>query len=193
MRAELTASRHDTLVLNASDKMINKSNAILVLTGVLVVACGAAQTRPGDDREPNLTFIHLNDTYRVGDVEEGRRGGFSRVATVVDELKDSGRDVRILHGGDFLYPSLESQLWGGEQMVEAFNFLDRQAPMYVVPGNHEFDPRSPDSLIRALQQSQFDWLADNLEFATGNRSADDTLRAAVSRFPVVITRLACSR
>ena len=37
---------------------------------------------------------------------------------VRDDLPDP------LHGGDFLYPSLESQLWNGEQMIEALNFLD---------------------------------------------------------------------
>ncbi len=87
-----------------------------------------------------LTFVHLNDTYRVGDVEEGKAGGFSRVVTVIRALQAKGRDVRILHGGDFLYPSLESSLWHGEQMVEAFNFMDAIAPMYAVAGNHEFDP-----------------------------------------------------
>jgi hypothetical protein len=43
-----------------------------------------------------LTFVHLNDTYRVGAVEDGKAGGFSRVVTLVRELQDEGRDVRIL-------------------------------------------------------------------------------------------------
>jgi 2',3'-cyclic-nucleotide 2'-phosphodiesterase (5'-nucleotidase family) len=65
-------------------------------------AAGAGQTV--------ITIIHLNDTYRVGDVEEGRRGGYGRIATIVRQLKAQGHDVRITHGGDLLYPSLESQL-----------------------------------------------------------------------------------
>jgi 5'-nucleotidase len=48
--------------------------------------------------------------------------------------------------------------------------------MYVVPGNHEFDPRTPDSLVRALQQSEFNWIADNLVFDTGNAAADGVLQ-----------------
>ena len=111
-------------------------------------ACASVASPPADTAPSNnLTFIHLNDTYRVDAVEEGRRGGFGRVATIVRKLQSEGRDVHILHGGDFLYPSLESQLWNGEQMVEAMNFLDSLAPMYVVPGNHEFDPRSPEPLV----------------------------------------------
>lgn len=124
----------------------------------------------------SLTFIHLNDTYRVDAVEDGTRGGFSRVATLVRGLRSEGRDVRILHGGDFLYPSLESQLWNGEQMVEAMNFLDGLAPMYAVPGNHEFDPRTPAELVDRLLESEFDWLGDNLALATGNAQADARLQ-----------------
>ncbi len=129
-----------------------KSAQSLILI-FLVSACAAKDTAPdGDAATGTLTFIHLNDTYRVDSVEEGSRGGFSRVATIVRDLNASGHDVRILHGGDFLYPSLESQLWNGEQMVEALNFLDGLAPLYAVPGNHEFDPRTPDELIKRLKE-----------------------------------------
>ena len=95
---------------------------LILLSILLISACGAAET--GTNSNGVLTFIHLNDIYRVDAVEEGRRGGMSRIATLVRGLQASGNDVRILHGGDFLYPSLESQLWNGEQMVEAMNFLD---------------------------------------------------------------------
>ena len=125
--------------------------------------------------DDTLTFIHLNDTYRVDSVEEGRRGGFSRVATLVRQLKVQGNDVRMLHGGDFLYPSLESQLWNGEQMVEAMNFLDDLAPMYVVPGNHEFDSRTPATVIARIRESRFDWIADNMRLDTGEADVDARL------------------
>ncbi len=121
---------------------------------------------------PDLTLIHLNDTYRIDAVEDGNRGGMSRVATIVRRLQADGRQVRITHGGDFLYPSLESQLWAGEQMIEAMNFLNELAPMLVIPGNHEFDPRTPDSLVAAVRQSKFTWLSDNVEFATGDAEVD---------------------
>ena len=142
-------------------------------------ACASVASPPADTAPSNnLTFIHLNDTYRVDAVEEGRRGGFGRVATIVRKLQSEGRDVHILHGGDFLYPSLESQLWNGEQMVEAMNFLDSLAPMYVVPGNHEFDPRSPEPLVERVRESNFDWLGDNFRLATGAADVDHSLHTA---------------
>jgi len=147
---------------------------------LILVLCGCST--PGIVSEAGadetLTFIHINDTYRVDAVEEGRRGGFSRVATLVRDLKAKGNDVRILHGGDFLYPSLESQLWNGEQMVEAMNFLDDLAPMYAVPGNHEFDPRTPAALVERMRESRFDWLADNVRLETGEADVDQRMQSA---------------
>ncbi len=139
-----------------------------LLSIVFLAACASVASPPADTTASNtLTFVHLNDTYRVDAVEEGHRGGFGRIATIVRQLQNEGHDVRILHGGDFLYPSLESQIWHGEQMVEAMNFLDALAPMYVVPGNHEFDSRTSEHLIERVRESKFDWLGDNLRFATG--------------------------
>jgi 2',3'-cyclic-nucleotide 2'-phosphodiesterase (5'-nucleotidase family) len=152
-----------------------KKLALLALC-FLLVACAAIE--PTAPRSSGLTFVHLNDTYRVGAVEDGTAGGFGRVVTVIRELQAAGKDVRILHGGDFLYPSLESQLWNGQQMVEAFNFMDALAPMYVVAGNHEFDRRTPEHLVNAVAVSTFDWLGDNYQFVTGNPDADAALLSA---------------
>ncbi|MDH5620674.1 MAG: 5'-nucleotidase C-terminal domain-containing protein [Gammaproteobacteria bacterium] len=150
----------------------------LLLSGVLLAAC--AITSPVDSTRSGLTLIHLNDTYRVGAVEDGTKGGFGRVVTVIRELEAAGKDVRILHGGDFLNPSLESQLWYGQQMLEAFNYIDALAPMYVVAGNHEFDWRTPEHLIDAVRASDFDWLGDNYRFNTGDSAADEALRTALT-------------
>ncbi len=90
-----------------------------VLAAILLGACATAEIASSTAHSSNgFTFLHLNDTYRVGAVEDGNRGGFGRVTTVIHELQNQGRAVRILHGGDFLYPSLESQIWNGEQLVE---------------------------------------------------------------------------
>lgn len=158
--------------------MLLKRHYLLPLI-IFLAACASVASPPADSGGNNaLTFIHLNDTYRVDAVEEGRRGGFGRVATIVRQLQSEGRDVHILHGGDFLYPSLESQLWHGEQMVEAMNFLDALAPMHVVPGNHEFDPRTPEPLIDRVRESNFDWLGDNIRLATGAADVDRKMQTA---------------
>lgn len=152
------------------------NRTILLVVFFIVSGCGNADKNPG----PDLTLIHLNDTYRIDAVEDGTRGGFGRVATLIRQLQDDGRNVRILHGGDFLYPSLESQIWAGEQMTEALNYLHDLAPMLAVPGNHEFDPRTPDSLVNALRDSRFTWLADNVTLDTGAPDVDALLKRGYS-------------
>lgn len=147
----------------------------LVLATVLLTACASSPEFTASE-PARLTFLHLNDTYRIDAVEDGTRGGFGRVVTLVRRLEEQGHEVRILHGGDFLYPSLESQLWDGEQMIEAFNFMDALAPMVVVAGNHEFDRRNPAQLVEAVRASNFDWVGDNYRFATGAADVDAALR-----------------
>jgi len=153
-----------------------------------VILCLAACSANTDDPDknlsersvenPGLTFIHLNDTYRIGAVESGSRGGLARVVTIVKEAQQQGRDVHILHGGDFLFPSLESQLWGGLQMVDALNFMHDIAPLHVVIGNHETDRRTAEQLVNAVRASRFDWLGDNYQFKTGADDVDTTLKTA---------------
>ncbi|MDJ0906277.1 MAG: 5'-nucleotidase C-terminal domain-containing protein [Woeseiaceae bacterium] len=149
-----------------------------LLAVLLVVSACAATAQSTADTPTGLTFLHLNDTYRVGAVEDGARGGFGRVVTLIKDLQAEGREVHITHGGDFLYPSLESQLWNGLQMVDAMNYLDALAPMYVTLGNHEFDRRTPESLVNAVSASTFDWVSDNVVFRTGDAAVDDALRSA---------------
>ena len=153
---------------------MNKFTTLIAAVGLLFSACASTS----NEQSTGLTFIHLNDTYRVGAVEDGKRGGFSRAVTLVRELQAQGRDVRVLHGGDFLYPSLESNLWDGQQMVEAMNFVNAIAPMYVTSGNHEFDRRGSRQLVAAIEASEFDWLGDNYVFKTGDEVADQALQSA---------------
>ena len=150
---------------------------MLLLVSVAVLAACAGVRTP-DPESGGITFVHLNDTYRVGTVEDGNAGGFSRAVSVIRNLQEDGRDVRVLHGGDFLYPSLESSLWDGMQMVDAFNFMDELAPMYVVAGNHEFDRRTSAQLSAAIDASRFDWLGDNYTLQTGDTAVDSALQSS---------------
>jgi len=151
-----------------------KKILLLLASCLILLACaGASPTTT-----TGLTFIHVNDTYRVGAVEDGTAGGFGRVVTVVREAQAEGRDVRVLHGGDFLYPSLESQIWNGLQMVDVMNFVDAVAPLYLVAGNHEFDRSTPGPLEAAVRESNFSWLGDNYFFRTGDVVVDNAVHKA---------------
>jgi len=143
---------------------------------LLLSACAATDDR----RTSTLTLIHLNDTYRMSPVEDGAAGGFGRVVTVIRSLQSEGRDVHILHAGDFLYPSLESQLWNGLQMVDALNFVAELAPIYLVAGNHDFEHDNPEHLVNAIRASRFHWLGDNYRLETGEADVDSALQSGFS-------------
>jgi 2',3'-cyclic-nucleotide 2'-phosphodiesterase (5'-nucleotidase family) len=157
---------------------MKKITPLIAAVGLFLSACAAVPNQQPEEQRDGLTFIHLNDTYRVGAVEDGKRGGLSRAITLLRELQAQGRDVRVLHGGDFLYPSLESNLWDGLQMVDAMNFVNAIAPLYVTSGNHEFDRRGPKQLVAAIKASEFTWLGDNFSFRTGDEIADRALQRA---------------
>ncbi len=152
---------------------------LLLPLAVLLSAC-AVNSQSTASQARGLSFIHLNDTYRVADVEDGTRGGFARVVTVIRQAKSEGRDVHVMHAGDLLSPSLESQIWFGGQMVDALNFIDDLAPTYLVAGNHEFDIRERDIafFINAVRSSDFDWLGDNYMLKTGDDVADNALQTS---------------
>ncbi len=123
--------------------------------------------RPTGDQSTELIVVQLNDIYRLDAVRDGKRGGLARVATLIKQLKAQHPKVPVLvlHAGDFLSPSLESELFHGAQMVDSLNFIQTIAPVYVVPGNHEFDFDADETqhLTNAIEKSQFHWVASNLE------------------------------
>ncbi len=76
----------------------------LIAISIFISAC-AATPESTVSNPSGLTIIHVNDTYRVADVEDGTRGGFGRVITVIRQAQSEGREVHVLHGGDLLAPS----------------------------------------------------------------------------------------
>jgi 2',3'-cyclic-nucleotide 2'-phosphodiesterase (5'-nucleotidase family) len=161
-----------------SDPLLSLWHWTLLALAILTVA-GALYLRyrymPPDDPSPpvRLIVIQLNDTYRLDPVRDGKRGGLGRVASLLRRLKTQNPKVPVIvvHAGDFLAPSLESkpELFRGLQMIDALNFLNSIAPVYAVPGNHEFDDPNPQMLADAIERSQFQWVASNL------RRDDDAL------------------
>jgi len=111
---------------------------------------------------PNeVTIIHFNDVYQVaGVLEHGtRKGGMSRAAYVVEQARKRNPDrTFVVFAGDLLSPSVLSDLFEGEQMVDILNYLNLTAASL---GNHEFD-FGVDTLAKRVKQSKFPWLNINL-------------------------------
>jgi 2',3'-cyclic-nucleotide 2'-phosphodiesterase (5'-nucleotidase family) len=139
-----------------------------------LAAAGCAAPRPAAAPARDLQILAINDVYRIEGVDGGRRGGLARLRTLRRELEARDPDLVVLHGGDFLYPSLLSRLYDGEQMIDVLNRLDGSTDRFddrllVTFGNHEFDKGKPADAARLdarLEASEFVWLGGNFDFAT---------------------------
>lgn len=164
---------------------MNKLPKGLDLLGiVLLLGASTEATAHAQDFRPELTAVQINDVYRVDAVENGKTGGIGRLVTLVRGIARPGSPpVMVLHAGDAIAPSLESQFFGGQQMIDALNHLNQVAPVVFVPGNHEFDERRPATFVEAVRSSHFPWLAGNLTVSTG----DSTIDRSVGGDTVIVT------
>ena len=152
-----------------SASKINLLNVLLV--GVVLLVAVAlylgSRSGPAEASKPSteLVIVQLNDIYRLDAVRAGKRGGLARVVSLIRRLKEQNSQVIVLHAGDFLAPSLESSVFHGRQMIDAMNFIHDIAPLYAVPGNHEFDydDQQQAFLTEAIERSKFQWIASNIE------------------------------
>ena len=156
----------------------------LALSLLFFVGCGASQQGAAEaalpDAEARLVILQINDTdtlYPIGREDTSR---VARVVMLVNEVRIAEPHVVFLHGGDMISPAVDSNVFRGRQMVEAFNYggLDM-----AVLGNHEFD-YGLDGLIpldnRALRPP---WYA-RIEAAGGRVDRPSRrLARACSRYP----------
>ncbi|MGB0721087.1 MAG: bifunctional metallophosphatase/5'-nucleotidase [Gammaproteobacteria bacterium] len=139
----------------------------------LTLALLAPLTLPEAHAAGTATLLTVNDVYRISGIEDGRRGGIARLRTLRANLEAQGTDPVLLHAGDFLFPSLLSRRYRGEQMIDLLNRLDGDASafderLFITFGNHEFDKsrrRDASMLRQRIRESDFRWLNANVLFA----------------------------
>ncbi len=142
-----------------------------------LAACGPKAPPPAPAAEPPraLTVLAINDTYRIEGDTASARGGLARVRTLRRELEAEGRDVLVLHAGDFLFPSFLSRQTDGAHMVDVLGWLDGDPAAFddrllVTFGNHEFDKgkaKHAPLLDARIEESGFRWVASNIRWTVG--------------------------
>ena len=131
----------------------------LVLVAALVIAgCGLVRRGPAAPDLVRLSILQLNDVYALDPVDDGRRGGMARVATLVKELRAKNANTLFLMAGDFLAPSLLSTYLKGQHMIAVLDALGLDAATF---GNHEFD-FGPAVLAERMRESRFAWISSNV-------------------------------
>ncbi len=133
----------------------------LVLAALLLLAACASPLRPLGrltDPEVRITLLQVNDVYGLEPVDEGRRGGFARLATLVARIRRDNPATLLALAGDVISPSVASTLLKGEQMIAGLNAIGLDLATF---GNHEFDFGAA-VLAQRMRESAFTWLSANV-------------------------------
>jgi 5'-nucleotidase len=145
----------------------------LMLAFVAAVSAAAqkatATTASAPQRTVRVTLLQVNDVYQFVPVDNGARGGLARVSTLRKRIAAESPHTLLLLSGDTISPSVESNTYKGQQMIDAWNAVGLD---YSVFGNHEFD-FGPEVLRERVKESRFVWLGANVvDKRTGKPFAD---------------------
>ena len=152
--------------------LLVSSLMLLVLPGCsLFMRSGApAPALPDDEPTVTLTVLHVNDVYQFTPVDFGARGGLARLSTLRKQVVAESPNTLFTLAADTLGPSVESTVYKGQQMIDAWNALNLDVAVF---GNHEFD-FGPDVLKQRMKESHFPWLGANvMDKKTGHLFADN--------------------
>ena len=117
-------------------------------------------------KNPEIILVHVTDTYFI---EESRTNnevdlpGFARFRSLIDKIKSNSIvqenkiPVFVLHGGDFLFPSLMSVYFKGRPLVAILNTCGFD---YCTLGNHDFDG-GLKILKSRIKESKFNYIITN--------------------------------
>jgi 5'-nucleotidase/UDP-sugar diphosphatase len=144
-----------------------------ILTTILVVALflgipGSLGSYSGEDTELYFCILHTNDLHSSiiphspavdynPEGEDPTIGGFARLATAVDEIRENkmreGEPVLLFDAGDFMGGSAFSWLALSGYAAE-LTIMQKMGYDAVVIGNHEYD-YGPDVLAQYLLQAGY--------------------------------------
>jgi len=130
----------------------------LVAVALVVAGCGMLRRSAAVPDLVKLTVLQINDAYQLEAVDDGRRGGMARLATLVKDLRAKNPNTLFLLAGDFLSPSVLSTYLKGRQMIAVLDAIGMDA---VTFGNHEFD-FGPAVLVERMRESRFAWISSNV-------------------------------
>ncbi|MDT0552194.1 bifunctional metallophosphatase/5'-nucleotidase [Urechidicola vernalis] len=139
---------------------------IVFLVALLFIACSK-----NTEDTVEFTILSINDVYEIDALEGGKSGGLARVETLHKQLLSENPNTILVHGADFLNPSLlgtmkdeNGERFRGKQMIDVMNAMNFDL---VAFGNHEFDLDYKDFQKR-LNESTFQWISTNNRLVGGD-------------------------
>jgi 5'-nucleotidase/UDP-sugar diphosphatase len=133
-----------------------------------------------------ITILHTNDLHGVmlPFEEEGRMvGGFSRISTIVQEVRQKEEHVLLVDAGDTIMEDqhLMANYFRGEPVTRLMN---QMAYDLAVPGNHDFE-FGLDILAQRIGEADFPYLAANIVPATEPNEAALELTSQMKPYTVL--------
>jgi 5'-nucleotidase len=151
--------------------------AAIVLTLTLLSAV-ATIAQNAEKRIVHVTLLQVNDVYQFVPVDNGARGGLARILTLRKRIAAESPNTLLLLSGDTISPSVESNTYKGQQMIDAWNAIGLNIAVF---GNHEFD-FGPDVLRERIKESRFVWLGANVVDKRTGKPFGDTPPFVVREF-----------
>ncbi len=156
---------------------MGRSRVSLVGVAALLLACGAKhETGQRWSGPATLVLVHTADLHShvfpepllIGAADARRGlghtgkvesvGGFARIATLIDHIRQSSERTLYLDSGDLIEGTAAFTEFGGEPELRALSAL---APGAVALGNHDLDPGAAEFVEKHRRYAQFPVLAAN--------------------------------
>lgn len=164
-------------IMNSRRNFIKQS----VLAGsALALGIGPTKILASEDLV-RLTVLHTNDMHCHIDpfpedhAEFPGKGGLTRVATMVTEIRKENPNVVLFDGGDLFQGTPYFNYFKGDLMVQVMNKIGYDAGTI---GNHEFDNGLPD-ILSAVKHAGFPLISSNYDFS------DTILDGFVKKYHVI--------
>ena len=144
----------------------------IIIAGLMMGLITFAQLTAMADETATIRFILTGDLYEFS--PEKGRGGYAKLASVVQQEKVGEKHSYLVHAGDAYSPSLLSSMDKGKSTVDMLNAVGVD---YMVLGNHEWD-FGPEIARKRIWESNFPILASNAKDKDG-LPIDGTVRTAM--------------
>ncbi len=162
-----------TITINLMKKIYRNSQIFLLLYCLfaLLISCAHNQY----SQQPiTITIAHLNDTHSHLEADRDAEwmkfegvdtkvylGGFTRLKTAMDKMRNESNNFVLLHAGDAVQGTLYFTLFNGDADIEFLNLLGIDAMTF---GNHEFD-KGPDMTSKIVNSARLPFISANIDFA----------------------------
>jgi len=141
-------------------------NMLLGAAGITTLSSFDLLNLTKKEKLVKLTILHTNDMHsRIdpfgpNDKKYANRGGMSRVATLVNQIREEESNVILLDAGDIFQGTPYFNLFGGEVELKLMSQMKYDAGTM---GNHDFD-NGIDGFNKVLPHANFPFLCANYDF-----------------------------